>query len=161
MSNAAVSDFTVVDVLVEVKIEAPAGRVWEALTADVRHWWPRDFYAGENPVKFVIEPKLGGHMFEDWGDGQGLVWATVTGVRHGALLQLSGELSKDFGGPARTLTAITLKEEGGTTTVALSETVFGRVSEKTAGSMDEGWKHLIGGCMKPFVETGKRCGIEA
>jgi len=153
MNNAETTPFGVAEVVVEVEIDAPAEKVWEGLTGDVTGWWPRDFYAGAEATSFAIEPVLGGRMYEDWGDGQGLIWAMVTGVSRGKMLQLSGELTKDFGGPSRNIMKIELSEDGGTTKLRLTDCIFGRVAEKGAESMDSGWAYLMGDCLKPFVEA--------
>ena len=78
MSTGTRAEFGVVDVTVEVEIEATAEVVWQALTTDIGEWWPRDFCVGD-VERFHLEPKLGGRMYEDWGDGGGLIWAVVTG----------------------------------------------------------------------------------
>lgn len=148
--------YAALDVTVATTIHAPATRVWRALTDETARWWPRDFYTGAEPRAFVLEPALGGHMKEDWGDGQGLVWAVVTGVRHASFLQLSGELTRPFGGPARTITTIRLAEEDGATTVTLTDTVFGSVTAESAAAMEAGWRALLDGSLRPYVETGAR-----
>jgi uncharacterized protein YndB with AHSA1/START domain len=65
----------------EIPIEAPIERVWKALVAETAKWWRRDFYTSNEAKRFVIEPVLGGRMYEDWGDGAGVVWATVNAVK--------------------------------------------------------------------------------
>ena len=139
---------------VQTTIQAPAERVWQALTGEIARWWPRDFYTGEAPLGFVLEPSLGGHMKEDWGAGDGLVWGVVTGLRRAGFLQLSGELTRPFGGPARTITTIRLEETEGATTVTLTDSIFGDVATKTAAAMEDGWRLLLDGTLRPFVETG-------
>ncbi len=153
MNNVETSPFGVAEVIVEIEIEASADKVWEGLTGDVTSWWPRDFYAGPEAIGFSIEDKLGGRMYEDWGDGQGQIWAMVTGMHRGKMIQLSGELTKDFGGPSRNIMKIELSEDGGTTKLRLTDCVFGCVADKGAESMDSGWAFLMGGCLKPFVEA--------
>ena len=148
------TEFAVADVTVEVTIDASPERVWHALTVDVVRWWPKDFYTGESPRGFQIEPRLGGTMAEDWGGGQGLIWATVTGVRTNELLQLSGELTRQFGGPARTITIIRLEETDGATRVTLNDSLFGSLGAQTPASMESGWKLLLVETLKPFVESG-------
>jgi len=154
MSTETSTEFGVLDVTVEVEIEASPEVVWRALTEEIGEWWPRDFCVGDLE-RFVLEPKLGGRMYEDWGGGAGLIWAVVTGLRQGELLQLSGELSKDFGGPARNITTIKLRAEGDGTHVTLGDSVYGSVSAKTGTDLDAGWRHLFAGCLKPFVESNR------
>jgi len=86
----------------EVPIDASPARVFEALTRDIGAWWSRDFLVGgERAKRFVLEERVGGSVFEDWGDGQGLEWYRVVGFERGKQLLLAGELFASFGGPAR------------------------------------------------------------
>jgi uncharacterized protein YndB with AHSA1/START domain len=153
MNNVETIPFGVAEVVLEIEIEASIEEVWAGLTGDVTSWWPRDFYAGSEAISFSIEDRLGGRMYEDWGDGQGLIWAMVTGLRRGKMIQLSGELTQDFGGPSRNIMKIELSQDGAATKLRLSDCVFGRVADKGAESMESGWAFLMGDCLKPFVEA--------
>ena len=151
------ASFQVHTVVLEVRIAATRQRVWRALVEETSSWWHRDFYAGRDPVGFHFEPRLGGRMWEDWGDGQGLVWATVIGVRREELLQLSGLLDASFGGPAGLISTWKLTPDGTETVVRFEETTWGAASEATRKSLDVGWHFLIERCLKTWIETGKRC----
>ena len=63
----------------EIAIAAPPARVWKALTGQVSSWWHPGFLR-EGALAFVIEPRVGGRVYEDWGGGQGLLWYTVVGL---------------------------------------------------------------------------------
>jgi hypothetical protein len=54
-------------------IAKPHAAVWQGFTRDVQAWWPKDFYAGPSPQRMVFELKPGGRLYEDAGDGNGLV----------------------------------------------------------------------------------------
>ena len=151
--------FAVLEIEFEVSIAAPRERVWDAFVHQTSSWWPKDFYTCADPRGFHIEPKLGGRIYEDWGDDQGLIWATVTGLRHGEMIQATAELSPEFGGPARIFHIFELETEGKTTQLRLKDCVYGSTSEKTRASLEAGWKHLIVRCLKPFVEEGKQAEI--
>ena len=155
VKNFDTPPFGVIELTLEIEINADPERVWQAMTADIAKWWPRAFNAGQTPVDFVLEPVLGGHMLERWENG-GAIWATVTGVEENAMLQLSGELSPEFCGPARTLTRITLEADANGTRLRLNDTVYGRTSDDGAGSLEGGWQELFGGCLKPWVEEGRQ-----
>ncbi len=127
--------------------------VWDALVLEMHAWWLRDFMVNPEGVAFRIDPKLGGVMGEDWGDGQGIVWATVVELRRPhrpsdgdarAKLGLSGELMPDFGGPARTQHIFILESTGPSTTrLRFQDCVYGAVSESTAASLKEGWGLIL------------------
>ena len=142
-------------ITVETEIDAPPAEVWRALVEDTAAWWHEDYFIGSGPRTMILEATLGGRLFEDWGGGQGAVWATVTGVQTGEWLLLSGELTKDFGGPARVLTQFRLAQEGAGTRLTLTDCVYGRVTKETAGSLDVGWRQLLGDCLKGYVERGE------
>jgi len=150
----------IAEVTAELEIAAPAKKVWDALVGDVSAWWHAGFYTGGGEQRrFYIEPELGGHMYEDWGAGQGLVWATVIGVKTHELLQAVGDSSPEWGGPSRSFFTWKLSEAKGRTTVRFSQCAFGRVDEATLRSLDEGWRFLFGECLKQFVETGSIAGV--
>ena len=98
------------EVLLEVNIEAPIEKVWKAFVDDTSAWWHPDFFTKSGADRFLIEPKLGGWMYEDWGDGAGQIWATVNGVEAPSFLQVVGDNTKEFGGPSRGI--MTLRMEG-------------------------------------------------
>ncbi len=144
------------EITVETEIDAPPSEVWRALVQDTAAWWHEDYFIGGGPRKMIIEPRLGGRLYEDWGDGQGAVWATVTGVETEKWLLLSGELTKDFGGPARVLTQFRLAPEGSGTRLTLTDCVYGRAGKETAASLEGGWQLLLGDCLKGYVEHDER-----
>jgi uncharacterized protein YndB with AHSA1/START domain len=138
----------------EVEIAAPPARVWKALTEQVSSWWHPGFLTREGALAFVLEPRVGGRVFEDCGNGEGLLWYTVAAIARNETLQLFGDLDARYGGPARLHTLFRLRPEGKGTVVRLDETAFGRVDEKTRGHLARGWEILLGGCLKVFAETG-------
>jgi uncharacterized protein YndB with AHSA1/START domain len=136
----------------EIEIAASPERVWKALTAEASSWWhPRFLRAGT----LRIEPRVGGRVYEDWGDDQGLLWYTVVGIARHETLQLMGDLDERNGGPARLHTVFRLRAAGASTVVRLEECAFGQVGEKTRASLAKGWEILLRGCLKVFAESGK------
>jgi len=62
----------------ELRFRAPPERVFRALTDpdEVLRWFPYTY--GEARVKrIVLEPRVGGLQYEDWGDGAGHLYGTV------------------------------------------------------------------------------------
>jgi DNA-binding transcriptional ArsR family regulator len=158
MTTSAKAAFGVSEVVSEVRVEAPPGRVWHALTEEIGRWWPAGFFSSPKAKRMVLEPRVGGRFYEDWGEGDasGLLWYTVIGLETGRELRLSGELSPDWGGPAHLSTRWTLKPEGDGTLVRLEEVVYGRHGAGTPAKMTEGWNTILGEHMKPFVEASRR-----
>lgn len=149
-------EFGVCEVALEVEIAAPPERVWKAFTEEIVSWWHRDFYTGPNPKRFVFEATLGGKVYEDWGDGQGRVWYNVADLRKNETILLYGEVTSEFGGPARLQTRISLAPIAAGTRFRFLETVFGRLGATLKSDLEEGWKLLFEDCLKPWVEEGKQ-----
>jgi uncharacterized protein YndB with AHSA1/START domain len=138
---------------VEVPILAPLERVWHALVEDTGVWWPREFYTDAQARSVVLEARPGGRMFEDWGEGGGRVWYTVMGLQPGRMLELAGHLQPAMGGPATSLVQVTLEErKGGGTLLRLVDALQGRVSDQSAVRAEEGWRALLAGAFKTYVE---------
>jgi uncharacterized protein YndB with AHSA1/START domain len=144
----------VIEHTLEIEIAAPPARVWKALTGQASMWWHPGFFSRPGALAFVIEPRVGGRAYEDCGDGQGLLWYTVAGVAENELLQLFGDLDAKYGGPARLHTTFRLRAEGKGSVLRLEECAFGKVDEKVRKSLETGWKILLEGCLRVFVETG-------
>ena len=138
----------------EVTIDADAATVWRALVEETPEWWLKDFYSRAGAA-FRIEARLGGRMFEDQGDGNGLIWGNVIGVDPRRSLDIQAYLTQDFGGPALSYLAIRLEESGSSTLVSVTDTIFGFPSEGTAGNMQEGWAMLFEQGLKAYVEGSK------
>jgi uncharacterized protein YndB with AHSA1/START domain/DNA-binding transcriptional ArsR family regulator len=150
---AAAPTFNVVQLELEVSIQAPPQRVWRALVEQTTHWWRKDFYVGKTPKAFIIEPRPGGRMYEDWGDGGGLVWMNVIEVDAPRVIQFAGHLTASFGGPANTYLRLTLEPRGESATLLrISETAYGRVDDKLKKQLHEGWTLLFEQGLKPYVE---------
>lgn len=63
----------------EMRFAAAPDRVFRALTEpeEILKWFPYTY--GEKRTKRVVfEPRVGGAQYEDWGDGAGYLYGTVT-----------------------------------------------------------------------------------
>jgi DNA-binding transcriptional ArsR family regulator len=150
MTNDAIG---VVHVELEIRIAAPPERVWQALTAEIGRWWPQDFYAGANAKDFILEARLGGRMYEDWGIEAGALWYLVTEIDPPRSLGLSGHMPAAFGGPATSLVRIVLQPDGEATLFQLADSEFRRPTETSRASLEEGWRALFEKAFKTYVEA--------
>lgn len=148
--------FRSLDIQLEVPIAASPEKVWKALTEKIGAWWPKHFYISEKPKGFVLEKKVGGRVYEDWGGGHGLLWGTIVVLEEGKKLQWAGDLAAEFGGPGRTLTSYTVQPQGEGTLLQFRDTPFGHLSPTTGASLTEGWKDLLENCFKAYVEQGQQ-----
>jgi DNA-binding transcriptional ArsR family regulator/uncharacterized protein YndB with AHSA1/START domain len=156
MSGA--TPFRSLDIKLQVQIARTPDVVWRSLTAGVGEWWPKAFYVGTAPRKFAIEPRVGGRVYEDWGDGEGVLFATVVMFEENTVLQWAGDMSVEYGGPARSVTSFRLKPtaDGRGTIVTFRDTPFGLLSDDAMKGLEKGWRFLLNDCLKPYLEDGKR-----
>ena len=143
--------FGVIETRLEITIKASPARVWKALVDETTHWWRKDYYTNPNTKQFVMEAKLGGKVFEDWGDGAGVMWYTIVGIDAPRSLRLAGYVFPEYGGPANCLLHIALEAKGKGTLFKLSDTVFGKANADCGTSIEEGWKVLFD-TFKAYVE---------
>jgi uncharacterized protein YndB with AHSA1/START domain len=146
------TDFRAVQVEIEVKIDAPPQQVWDAMVNRTTDWWRKDFYTNPNTRGFHIEPRPGGRMYEDWGESNGAIWATVLTVDAPRRIQFMGHLTSQYGGPAHSIFQFAVEASDKGSLVKISDTIFGNLSEDQAAKMDEGWRMLFEGALKPYVE---------
>ncbi len=138
-------------VSMEIPIAASRERVWEALSAQVSAWWPQDFLVAADRMQF--DARLGGRLFEEGADGSGAIWYTVYGITPGASVDLVGQLSPAYGGPAQSLLRLVLRDQGHFTVLELTDAVIGNVSASTGASLSVGWSAVFDAGLRLFVEA--------
>lgn len=62
----------------ELRFNCSIERLFEALTTDTLAWFPHTYGEGRTRA-LVLEPRVGGLHFEDWGDGAGHLYGQVIG----------------------------------------------------------------------------------
>ena len=111
------------------RLDLPRSKVWEALM-DWDAWFPEKLRTGGMATPLVVERKLGGLIYEDYGDGQGLVWYRVITMRRGEELELAGELTPRFGGPGQSYATWLLTDDGDGTKLEYTTSYAGALSLK-------------------------------
>lgn len=139
-----------------IPIEASTQRIWKALVDESTDWWNRDFLVGPGAKGFYIEPKVGGRVYEDWGEGTGTLWYTVTGVRTGEYLELVGHVFPGFGGPITSMLRLSLTASGSGTLLKLTDGLLGRLTDEKVQMITDGWRQLFEIGFKQYVEDGVR-----
>ncbi len=129
-----------VQIMQEHVIQAPRAKVFEALTKDIHHWWSHS--VSDEPKEIRLEAKLGGLFFEDFGNGGGAIFATVTWLKPGEEIELRGSMG--LAGTVEGCFGFTLEEKGKSTLVRLEHQFFGPFSDQAGGMYEEGWKELLG-----------------
>jgi len=59
---------------IEIPIKASRSTLWSALVNDIGKWWPKSFHASRSTQEFKLEPMPGGRLYEDGGEGRGVLW---------------------------------------------------------------------------------------
>ena len=137
-----------------LEIAKPHAAIWKAFTDDVHLWWPKDFYATESPKRIVFEVKPGGRLYEDAGDGNGLVWYHVIALDAPNSISLSGFIAPPFGGPATSLLRVAFSFRTKTATLMeVTDSTFGCLGDP--GATEAGWRMLFEGGFKSWIEKRK------
>jgi uncharacterized protein YndB with AHSA1/START domain len=140
----------------EVTIDAPPTRVFDAFVHNVSDWWGAPYQMNKDLKSLTIEPKVGGRMWEDWGNGAGTMWGMVSTYDPGKLLKIRGA----FGwGNAMCLVSVKFEPAGKGTRVKLTQQGAGVYDDNVTEGFQVGWNDLLGTRLKAFVETGKKYGL--
>jgi DNA-binding transcriptional ArsR family regulator/uncharacterized protein YndB with AHSA1/START domain len=121
------------DVEQEVTVAAPRQRVFDALCR-MGEWWPHAFREG---ATVHLEPQVGGRFWEDWGDGDGALYATVTSIQRPERLECSGPMG--MSGTVTGVFALELEERADGTLVRLSHHARGPIDDDTRAAYQSGW----------------------
>jgi DNA-binding transcriptional ArsR family regulator/uncharacterized protein YndB with AHSA1/START domain len=147
----ALKTLTLEQVELEISIKAPLNLVWKSLTEETTFWWSKDFYTSERTKAFRLEPTLGGKMYEDCGEGAGVIWYEVFAIDPPRSIDLRGFLAVPYG-PGLSLLHLELLESGNETVLKLSDSTMGALTDGGKAKSD-GWKHLFADGLKQYVET--------
>jgi DNA-binding transcriptional ArsR family regulator/uncharacterized protein YndB with AHSA1/START domain len=128
---------TTLEVEQEVVVAAPRDKVFEAVCR-MGEWWPHTFREG---AAVHLEPRVGGRFWEDWGDGDGALYATVTRIRRPELLTCTGPMG--MGTPVTGVWSLALSERDAATLVRLSHHAVGPIDDETRAAYEHGWVEVV------------------
>jgi len=140
----------------EVAIEATIDKVWRAIIDQPDAWWVTELRCVPGGSKLVLDPRAGGTLVEENGNGTSLLWFTVIAVEPPRSINLAGAIAPPFGGPCHAFLLLELEERDGVTVVKLTNSLHGHVDEKLLPDIEGGWRLLLENGLKRLVETGKR-----
>jgi uncharacterized protein YndB with AHSA1/START domain len=145
----------------QVFLDAPPSRVFDALTFNVSAWWGAPYLRSSLATNMVLEPQLGGRLYEEWGHRQGFIRGIVIAIRQDERIELSGRIAG--GGSLPAALEFRLAHDNRATRLAL---VHRGVTEPEVGAppdvpalYETAWADLVGTRLKAFVERGMRSGI--
>ena len=114
----------------ELRFRATPERLFRALTEESLEWFPTTY--GEERVKaVVVEPRVGGAHYEDWGDGAGHLYGHVTVFDRPYRLSTRGRV---FAGSILD-TAYEIEPDGDETVLRMSKVAVGPMTDEQAGSI--------------------------
>ncbi len=152
MPDQQVMEVRAVQYELQISIEASRQRVWRGLTDQLNAWWLPDFHMLGPESTVTLELHAGGRLYEQQGDHE-LLWYTVLSVTPEESLNLVGYCTPEFGGPLTTMLSARLHEEGGTTHLAVTDALYGHVSDGQVESLSSGWMTLFSDGLKAFLEA--------
>lgn len=132
----------------EVQMAAVPEKVFDALTLEVGRWWDHAWAKGQ----VRLDPRVGGRFEEMWSESEGALYATVTRIKRGELLAMTGPMGMT--GAVQNVMVITLEARDGGTLLKLTHRALGEIDEETEANYTGGWTHLLSGRLKSLVETG-------
>lgn len=142
----------------EFTYSVPVARVWKALTQELSSWWgPPYLLLDAHVTDLVLEPKLGGLMYERWGEHDGGIWGQITAIRTEHWLELRGQMG--LSGPAVAIVCYELEPTDAGTLLKFSHVATGQVDEKSGEAFTKGWQDLLGDRLRAWVHDGIQKGI--
>ncbi len=140
---------------VELSVTVPGSpeEVYDAFTGDISPWW--DHHHSEKPVKFVIEPRPGGHFLELFNEaGNGVVHADVTWAERGKKLVFVGPLGL-HGKAVHQVHTFTFEAVEDGTKLSASVRGQGEVDDELRGVLARVWKHFLIEQFASYVRSGE------
>ena len=135
----------------EVTIEASIDRVFKGLTEDINAWWEFRL-GGKDSKQLILEPKMNGLFYEDFGNGQGVVWGTVIYYKEPEEIKLIGLLG--MRGAVNSHYSYKLETKGSATVLRLSHDAVGLLEPQWEEEHRKGWAYLLGK-LKEYIESNK------
>lgn len=127
----AVGDVRTVRIEHEMRVKAPVERVWAAATTEQLEWSPQTY--GEGRVKeLIFDGKVGGRVGEDWGDGAGVLYGTITYYDPPRVYATRGHLR----GGVLLEQWMTVEEDGDESVVKGTTVCFGEITEDMEKGID-------------------------
>lgn len=140
------------EVIVELEIQAPIEKVWNAMLNEMAAWWPKNALALEGADEMKFEPWAGGRQYVETADGQQLLWGTVVTIIPKEYVDVVGYTMPQYGGPSTWFWRMAIEDGGeGGTKFRLTNSIVGHVTDESLGDTTEGW-NLIFGALKQHCE---------
>lgn len=138
----------------EFSVKAPIEKVFHAYCHEQGEWYPHT-YGGERCRAVVIEPRVGGMSFEDWGDGAGYLYGHVSHWDPPRAMALRSRL----GDGILLDQSVTFEADGDSTVVKARTVTFGEIDdEMEQGIRFHGDMERYADTFRNWAEKGERPG---
>ncbi|MEL6122838.1 MAG: hypothetical protein AAFR14_03880 [Bacteroidota bacterium] len=138
---------------VAVTVQHDPSHAWEYYCNQTNLWWPAAMHTDPRTKRFTIDTYIGGKVYEDFGEGGGLIWAEVIGVDYTRSLQLKGHLTRQFGGPVITFERFDFcPNDDGSTTLTYRMDIVGDMAEAGIKSLQDGWTDILTKHFKAYCD---------
>ena len=133
---------TIAPVVRGIDVDVPAARAFEIFTEDIGTWWPLEIHGvfDDRAKTCVMEPSVGGRIYEVAVDGEDAEWGTVTAFDPPNRVVWSWQPNPNR--PAATEVEIVFIPQDEGTRVELTHRgweLFGDEGPEARASYDEGW----------------------
>ena len=147
---------TIPPVIRAVDVNAPIEKAFSVFTERIGEWWPLETHGiyGDQSETCILEPRVGGRLYERSLEGEEGNWATVTAYEPPSRLVLSWKPNPDR--PAPTEIEVTFTQQGAGTHVELTHRgweLLGDEGPEARDSYNSGWPGTLAGYAR-YAEAG-------
>src|SRR5215210_4313636 len=131
LMSVATDQFRTVRIETELRFRTTPERLFRALTEDSQAWYPHT-YGGDRVKQVVLEPRVGGAHYEDWGGGLGHLYGHVTVYDAPYRFSIRGRIT-----PGTILDSdYVLEQDGDATVLRASKVAVGPMTDEEAGAIE-------------------------
>lgn len=133
----------------EVRVKAPVERVFRALTHELNEWWA---FRTRPDAVIRSEIRVGGQIYEDWGEGNGLAYGTILQLNAPHKLHSRGPAGVGMGYIIDNIEE--LQQEGDETVYKKTILLWGHVPENIVTMFRDGSRAILEQMLRGYVEDG-------
>lgn len=139
----------------EFTYSVPPARIWKAITEELQAWWgPPYLLVDSELTELILEPRLGGRLYEKWGGSDGGIWGEVTSIRHDHWLEIRGQMG--LRAPAVAIVCFEIDPVDAGCLLKFSHVATGGADSQAEAAFTKGWKELLGDRLRRWLEQGVR-----
>jgi hypothetical protein len=134
----------------ERHLPGSAGHAFVTYTARIGEWWPAGFraLAQQGPGSAIIEPVVGGRVYERGPTGEEHDWGTVVAYVEGRFLVHTFHLAQDHGHPTEVSVAFTDDGDGCTMAFEHRGWTADNAHVRPKFASEGGWAVVLGGYLE-------------